>query len=185
MNQEVSYQDVMIDIETLSIRPNAVVASIGFCHFSAREGAIYSQEHIRLDIDVQINDRRHVDPKTLKWWLKQPFSTINETFFGLTSPVDGIRALDCVPFVAANRKRFKARYWAKSPQFDAIILEDLAAQYGVTVPWRYDELRDARTIYELGGVDVRQFFDGTAAHNAVNDAIAQAKAVSMAFRSLA
>jgi hypothetical protein len=64
--------DIMLDLETLSTRPDATILTFGACKFSP-----YNQEDItqgiyfRVSVDEQIALGRHVDDNTVEWWGRQ------------------------------------------------------------------------------------------------------------------
>ena len=59
-----------IDCETLSLRPNAVVVSIGWCLFEF-DGTINAAGVIYPSMDEQLALGRDVDISTVQWWMKQ------------------------------------------------------------------------------------------------------------------
>ena len=64
--------DIMLDLETLSTKPDATVLTFGACKFNP-----YKQEDIdkgiyfRINVDEQITLGRDVDDSTVEWWGKQ------------------------------------------------------------------------------------------------------------------
>ena len=62
----------MLDLETLSTKPDATVLTFGACKFNP-----YKQEDIdkgiyfRINVDEQITLGRDVDDSTVEWWGKQ------------------------------------------------------------------------------------------------------------------
>lgn len=79
--------------------------------------------------------------------------------------------------------------WGNGASFDCVILRNSYSLTGQPVPWQWWNDRDVRTIVELGkviGFDPKRDmpFKGTR-HNALDDAIHQAKYVSAIWKKLA
>ena len=72
--------------------------------------------------------------------------------------------------------------WANSPKFDAAMLEAAYDAVDESVPWDFHQLRDVRTVRALpGAVELEQ--DGVE-HDALDDAVHQARAVAATLRAL-
>jgi inhibitor of KinA sporulation pathway (predicted exonuclease) len=54
----------------------------------------------------------------------------------------------------------------------------------IPCPFRYNQPRDTRTIYDLAGIDVGEYRSAGTHHNALDDAAAQARAVQAAVKAL-
>ena len=62
----------MIDLETLSTRPDATVLTVGAIKFDPYTNEEpHSGLYLRLNVDEQSELDRHVDDNTLEWWSKQ------------------------------------------------------------------------------------------------------------------
>jgi len=136
--------DLMIDIETLDVRPTSTILTIGaqgFDPFSSKftEATYYK----RLSIDSQ--EDRTVDDGTVEWWGKQAADAQEEALGDGDDRVDIKTALEELSKLAWKHKRI----WANGTTFDMVILEDAMAQYGINVPWKYWQVMDARTIYKI------------------------------------
>lgn len=156
----------MIDLETASKRPDAVILSIACVKFDPRA-----------PIDTNVPDEyvfsfnvkpeqpgRHLDADTVAWWLTSaPDHARRVAWSGSVSLKYVLQRL--VDFLGP-----KPIVWAQGAAFDIPILEDAFAQADVRVPWAYYDVRDTRTVYDLAGDDRRlQDVD----HEAVLDAIKQ------------
>jgi hypothetical protein len=72
-------------------------------------------------------------------------------------------------------------FWAHGSLFDIAILEDLYRQIEKPVPWQYWQIRDTRTIFDLGwDPDMPQ----ASKHDALQDAIRQAAGVQNIYSKL-
>lgn len=135
------------------------------------------------------------EPETIQWWSEQS----PEAQAAFTNPVDMRDALiqfaiwvESVSELGPPVPRYPdavaegVRLWANDPQFDISILEVAYQVVQLPYPWHYRAPRSFRTVVELSGMtseDKRQFDTGTA-HNALDDAISQAKIVCEAYKRL-
>ena len=183
--------NVMIDIETLSLKPNAAVISIGVAAFSIEEGVTDSSEW-KLKLS---NVYGHIDPDTVDWWMHQSDAAREDTFGGTLRHSPFSAATGLRDFLAAHGGK-DALIWANSPSFDLVILRNWwenmpAGRAHPTIgdtPWpvSYRNERDFRTLVNLAldlDIDVSDCWLDTA-HSAVGDACNQARAVAKIMRHL-
>ncbi|MFL9499209.1 3'-5' exonuclease [Rhodopseudomonas palustris] len=173
--------DVMIDIETLSTHPfNAVVLSIGAVDFQLGAGGKPGEPLIGerfsaiLDIRSQLIAGRVVDRDTQKWWRERCSSAAQDVWvrpdrMAITHPMAALREL-AIFLGNVDAKRI----WAHGAVFDIGNLESLCREYEVPVPWRYDAIRDCRTIVrELPPLLSNQDSGERITHVDVDDCISQ------------
>ena len=169
--------DIMLDLETLSTKPDATVLTFGACKFNP-----YKQEDIdkgiyfRINVDQQITLGRDVDDSTVEWWGKQA-EDVREEALG-----DGDRITLEQFTKELNRFIVGAKnIWAQGPVFDIVILENLYRQLGLPCPWQFWQIRDSRTLLSTHG-DPREK-NKVGLHNALEDAVSQAQAVQHVFNA--
>lgn len=160
----------MLDLETLGTKPGCVVLSIGACAFDPVTGTIGDTFYEKLSWK---NQSLKIEPGTLEWWLDQDPAVFREARSGDTPLFDA-----AVRFKSWCDDRQFTHYWAHSPSFDCAVWEAAAG----IVPWRYNNQLCTRTIYQAAGITPAR--DPTTHHNALQDAIAQAKAVCAAYAKL-
>lgn len=171
--------DVMLDIETFSTKPNAVILTFGAVKFDPYSDSDPSDAmYVKLNVDDQIVMNRDVDENTLEWWSKQDPEVYEEA----TSEDDRIELID---FTKQLNKFLvgSSKIWAQGAVFDITIIENLYNQLGVPAPWAYWQIKDSRTIFDTFN-DPRKEFLSNNAHNALADAYAQAKAIQKVFGEL-
>ena len=137
--------DVMLDIETLSTRPNALVLSIGAVRFSCATDPIFDTQFFAVpSLMEQIMAGRHVDQKTQEFWQKQPLSA-SDHWNGPNVAYKGVREalVGLAEFVTDA-----PRVWANGIVFDIGIMESLYRANNMEPPWKYNAPRDARTFYD-------------------------------------
>ena len=168
----------MIDLETLSTRPDATILTVGAIKFDPfTNDEPHSGLYLRLNVDEQSELDRHVDDNTLEWWSKQD-ATIKDEALGdevRTTLLEFIKQLNkfCVGL---------DELWCQGPLFDYAILQNLYAQLGQPVPWNYWQIRDSRTLFNMLPKDPRKDVQMDL-HNALADCYFQAKSVQKAYKN--
>ena len=168
----------MLDLETLSTRPDSVILTIGAIKFNPWDDDMEVENGLynRVNVDEQLNLGRHVLESTVEWWGKQP-EEVREDALGESDRV----SLD---EMCANLNRFLVgveNIWCQGPAFDIVILENLYRQLSKPTPWQYWQIRDSRTLFGVHG-DPREK-DRKAAHNALMDCYYQALGVQQIYKS--
>lgn len=167
----------MIDLETLSTRPDAVILSLGAIKFNP-----YTQDdphdplYFKVDVDSQTSMGRHVMEDTLDWWTKQP-EHIREDALGEDDRMDLNYTVNAINKWAVGVDIF----WCQGPLFDYAILQNLYAQLNRPAPWQYWAIRDSRTLFSLYRETGIPKVD---AHNALADCDYQAKKVQRYYKKL-
>jgi hypothetical protein len=168
----------MIDLETLSVNPDAVVLTIGAIKFDPHSDQLpHDPLYFKVDVDAQTALGRHVDESTLDWWSKQP-KEIAEEALGEKDRVsldDTVKKLNrwCVGIDV---------YWCQGPLFDYAILQNFYKNLNVPCPWNYWQVRDSRTLFNLLPPDPAEKREEK--HNALADCDYQARKVQRYYREL-
>lgn len=165
-------KNVMVDLETLSTRPNAAIVSIGAVFFDKDEGLGEEFECV-LDLDYQVKELgRHIAPGTVKWWLDQ---TADAKAVFKRPTVGVYQALDYFAmFLGGPVKSIDVKVWGNGASFDNVILGSLYEDAGVAQPWQFWNDRCFRTLKSEARSIMPPQFKGTA-HNALADAKHQAE----------
>jgi hypothetical protein len=166
----------MIDLETMAVTPRATILTIGAIQFDPYSDRFFDHLYLRVSIDDQDRLGREVDPGTLDWWAKQDPAIMEEAFspenrVPLTDAIDQLHKLcwNCSTF------------WSHGSVFDIIIIEDVYRQLNRAYPWNFWQIRDTRTVFDLG---VDPEMPQESKHDALQDAIRQAVGVQNVFRKL-
>ena len=169
--------DIVLDIETLSTRPDAVILTIGAVKFSPYGDDIDESNgfYTRMDVNQQIAMGRHVSEDTLQWWGKQAAEVREEALCetGRESVEDSLAGLN--RFLVGSQN-----IWVQGPVFDIATLENLYRQILSPPPWHFWNIRDSRTLFGIHG-DPRDK-NHQHAHNAMVDCIIQGKAIQRVYR---
>ena len=172
--------DVMIDMETLDVLPTATVLTIGAVKFDPFGDDVNEPNcdkfYVKVDVDSCDRLGCTVSPDTVEWWAKQSQEAQEEAF----SP-DGR-----VPIEEAMNQLYKfcwgaKRVWSHGAGFDVVICEYLFRKMGKATPWSFWEVRDTRTIFDLG-IDPQR--PPVLKHHALEDAWNQAVGVQNVFKTL-
>ena len=156
----------MVDIETLSTRITARIMQVAVVVFNAQ--GIIDQKMWMLDQARQPS--RHVDIGTLLFWL----NTNPERLRQLISP-GGVGVEDFHSELVAMRDKYSPEgWWAHSPSFDLVLLEDLFKLCKLTSPWAFRQALDTRTLSYLADAKMIKA-DPKEQHDALSDALAQAR----------
>lgn len=177
----------MLDIETLGTKPDAVVLSIGLVEFNPydlQDPFEYIKSiYYELEIQSQLNvHNRSIDLNTLSFWMNKDPEFLNGIINQSRSSMRGSE--NALKMISLELDKLDI-IWCKGPAFDTVILENLFNQYDMPAPWAYYNVRDVRTMYDVGellGVDLPDF-EGRK-HNALDDAIHQARCVNAVCRAL-
>ena len=167
----------MIDLETLSTTPDAVILTVGGVKFDpTTQMQPYNHLYFRLDVDSQTAMGRNVQQNTLDWWAKQP-TEIAEEALGEKDRISIEDACQKINKFGVGVDVF----WCQGPLFDYAILQNLYAQLGKPLPWAYWQIRDSRTLFSLVP---RETEKRQGLHNALEDCKFQAKKVQKVYRQL-
>ena len=167
---------LMVDLETMAVSPNAVVLTLGAVHFNPWGNGYGEKLYMRINIDDQDKFGREVDPNTLEWWSKQD-PVVMEEAFSDDNRVSLVEAVDRFHKFAWGCDAF----WSHGATFDLVIIESIYKQLGKPLPWQFWQLRDTRTIFDLG-FDPDMPKGGK--HDALQDAIRQAVGVQNVYTKL-
>lgn len=173
---------VMIDLETLSTSPEAAVIAIGLVLFD--ESQIIAKTEILIRPTLAIGDR---DEKTVDWWYSQDKAVFDKMMSGTSTPWGAVAKFIETWETWCNAYSLDLDLWANPPSFDIVILRFLFHKVGQPFPVHFSKERDFRTMKALAlqqDIDFSEPYKTITAHDAVSDAIAQAKALQIIMRKL-
>lgn len=170
--------DISIDLETLDVVPTAHILAIGAAKFDIETGEIIDKFYRVMPMTPQLG--RSISPDTVGWWMKQSEEARNAITNGVW--IDLLVSLNSLrTFVGSDNN-----VWGNGATFDISILENA---YSFDIPWNFYQVRDMRTIVALAEEISNAFdkhtvpFEGEK-HNAIADAIHQAKVISASYKAL-
>jgi hypothetical protein len=167
---------LMIDFETLDTTPTAVVLSLGGVFFNKNN--IISTFYCEFDVESQMRNRRTISADTIMWWLNQTTGRKFTPDKGKTFDVSLNEFLAWLQKCKMDNLGFD-NVWANDPDFDCAILENLInSLHGPNViPYPFWQKRSMRTFIEYVGKGKKVQRTQVQQHNALVDAIDQARYV--------
>lgn len=179
--------EVMVDIETLSTAPNAIILSIGACKFNPQ--TLSSSDALAVDTFYRNICRKdsehyglHRDPSTVEWWSQQSQDAQDQLLDDQRPLKDTL--LEFMQWVHEEPRA--ARCWGNSPSFDMVIMNEAYKATAIgSFPIPFWEWRDVRTIKDAAfpNGEVPEFRMGTH-HGALDDSLSQARLVQFCYHQL-
>ena len=172
--------DIMIDLETLDVLPSATILTIGAVKFDpfGEEANDPKMEKFYLKVDIDSCDRigASVSTATLDWWANQ----------SAAAQADAFDPSNRIPIEEAMTKLYKfcwggKRVWSHGAGFDVTILEWYFRKIEKAIPWSFWEVRDTRTIFDIG---INPNRPPVLKHHALEDAWNQAVGVQNVYKKL-
>tara|TARA_B100001094_G_C18156547_1_gene786789 strand:- start:389 stop:955 length:567 start_codon:yes stop_codon:yes gene_type:complete len=177
-------EDVMIDLETLSVKPNAVILTIGAAKFN-RNGPEKPLEELntfykRIQIQSCLSVGLQTCKETVKWWTTQDKEARLEAFDGddripLKQMLD-----DFTSWFGTNKN---TKIWSHGDDFDCVILASAFRAFGMEPPWKFWNTRDTRTLFDLANFSLKSI-PNTKLHHALYDTYAQILGVQICIQEL-
>lgn len=178
MKSKLKMNNIMLDLETLDTTPTSVILSIGAVKFDRDD--LGEKFYAVLDIDQQLRAGRTISGSTLAWWVRQDEKA--RQVFSPDRKYDVDRALrEFEDFVGTD----DCKVWGNGAVFDNVILAHAYSYIGADKPWKYSNDRCYRTVLaefkdRFPTAELKK--DYGVAHNALDDAIAQALTLQQVWR---
>ena len=157
---------VMVDLETLSTKPDAVILSIGAVNVDNLTQSFYQVVDPRTCAEVGCR----MDVDTVMWWMQQS----NEAREAVVQEGDELEHVLTRFAEWIDSLGGITEIWSNGADFDIPILINLFGACGIEVPWKFYQHRCFRTAKENFNWVGKPKFEGDK-HNALSDAIHQAK----------
>jgi hypothetical protein len=180
------YTDIVIDLETWSLRPTAAIRSIGAVAFNIAQPRDIPFRYAAFYTNIY-DPFGHRDLSTEQWWARQGAeaqAAFNQTKFDL---YEGLERF--VEHITAFADKDTVRVWSNGAGFDLPILRSacghLKDRLGIAIelPWSYKNERDTRTLYWLAGGVPYGHMSGVK-HHALDDALYEAARLNNAWHKL-
>lgn len=172
--------DIMIDLETLDVLPSATILTIGAVKFDpfGQDVSEPEMEKFYVKVDIDSCDRLGctVSQATLEWWGNQSQAAQDEAF-DPNGRIDIVDAMNRLYKFCWGAKRV----WSHGAGFDIIICENLFRKMGKAIPWQFWEVRDTRTLFDIG---INPNRPPVLKHHALEDAWNQAVGVQNVYRTI-
>lgn len=187
--------DIMVDLETLGKKPGCAITAIGAVTFDRYQGRLGDTFYRVIDPVSSQNKGFTIDADTMIWWMNQSeearriYKKVDGNFIEHVSiVVDALNAFTAYCQTVNSKRR---SIWGNGATFDISILEAAYDIMAVKMGWHYRDVRDVRTIVDSCPKILRdkiideckENFKGVK-HNALDDAIYQAKYTSRIFQHM-
>lgn len=167
---------IMLDLETLSTKNDAMIVSIGAVAFDT--------EMRRIDPDnfysaIKLESATgHISTDTVRWWMAQS-DEARAVFSAQETTSEALALLDFDAWIRAVipvESQESVTVWSNGASFDCVVLRNAYERNGYIPPWKWYNDRCYRTYMRT----FEHHLDGTAvqcgvAHNALDDAQYQAE----------
>ncbi len=168
----------MIDLETMGVNPNAALVQVGCVLFNSRTGKLGQQYSVDVDLESSLALGGKIDKATVEWWTAQggwsPFAKV----YHIVDVLDNLA-------IFLNKFPTLERFWSQGATFDIAILERYYHALRRDPPWKYNQSRDTRTVYDFARQRGWDKPEGTAPeHEAIYDCIQQITCLMSAFEYL-
>jgi hypothetical protein len=177
----------MFDLETLGTSFDTMILTIAAIQFDPKTSIIRETFYEKIDIDSykSYSDSFSFDGSTLSWWMLKPTEEARlEAFGGVRKPLKEvieklqkwIKDFSLCPIV-----------WSHGSIFDIAILSHTFKVLNVEVPWKFYDIRDTRTLYNIGNVNLKNIITKYSYpdHHAVGDCLKQIEGVKLALMDIA
>lgn len=170
--------DVLIDLETFGIGPDAVICSLGAVRFDPLGEGIKETFYLPVDPQSCIDVGMTVTGGTILWWLRQEEAARHAIAKVMAHyPIK-------VALEAFWRWYGDAKHvWGKGASFDPVIMTSAFNLTGIPCPWSFRDIRCVRTLEDLAGIGKEAVSVGTV-HNALDDATSHALNVQKAYATI-
>jgi hypothetical protein len=158
---------VMLDLETLGTKADAVILSIGAVKFDLETGKMDDDGfYASVSVDSNLALGRKISENTLIWWMNQ--SKKAQAVFHEPKQTLETALLSMIEWLGHNKRCI----WSNGADFDIPMLAHAYDQLGHEPPWEYWNSRCVRTYKSLpAAASVPKPVND---HNALRDAVNQA-----------
>jgi len=165
---------IMLDLETMGFKGDAAIISIGAIAFDPENDTLGESFYVNVDLSSCIESGLTVDGATIEWWIQQSDEAKAMLF------KDAVELEEALTKFTDYILQFRnVKVWGNGLGFDNVIIKNAYKAVGKERPWNDFQDRDMRTM-----IDITKSIFGSqpkvkkgVAHNALDDAIFQAKTI--------
>lgn len=169
--------NVMLDLETLGKSAGCAILSIGTTVFDPRGDGHGDKFYLNVDRNDCLRHGLTSDPSTVAWWAEQSQAAQDHLLHDQRPLFDSLLIfLQWWGMVGGEK------VWCQGATFDAPVMQTAFEAVGLAAPWKFWNVRDTRTVYDIQGFNPYSVQRVGTYHNALDDAIHQVKCVQTAMR---
>lgn len=139
-----TYDDLMVDIETMGTSNDAALVSVAAVFFNLQTEAIGPSFCQNINLITSCRHGGVIEPSTCLWWMRQSERARSTVFNAALDVRDVLRELAI--WIGNNGDLKTVRPWGNSNRFDLGILESAYKRVHMPVPWFWSNERDFRTV---------------------------------------
>ena len=178
---------LMVDVEAAGKSTQSALVSIGAVFFDPATGDLMESFYIPIKLSSSQYYGGQIDGSTVEWWMKQDDAARavfqDENKKPLKEAMTKFRQ-----FIIKHSEAGQVYVWGNGPSYDNAILATAFHSTWIDQPWSFSKDTCVRTMVMLGrqlGIDPKYDLPrNDVAHNALDDAIHQAKYVSTIWQKL-
>lgn len=172
-SEQLNFEHVMVDLETLGRRAGCAILSIGAVAFDPGTKQLGPKFYTVIHRPSNYPFGLHEDPETLGWWSKQSGQAQQVLHDSMTTAKSQPLSVALVAFNAFMEQfgKGKVKLWGNGADFDNAILVNCFANTNIEPCWKFWNHRCYRTLKSFTKTKPARL--GTY-HNALDDAITQA-----------
>lgn len=171
---------IMLDIETLGKKPGCIILSIGAVEFNPFSDYVDMDFYEKINVFDSLMKGFSIDSDTLEWWKTQSDSAHGEFLQDKQSTCFTALENFAEYFICSEG----GQVWCQGATFDVPILEEYFLRVNPGVPWKFWNVRDTRTVYDICKFDVNSIVREGTYHNALADAKHQVRCVQGALKNV-
>lgn len=172
-------KDVMFDLETWGTRAGCAIRSIGAVLFDPYSQMLGAKFYVNVERQSCVDSGMHVDPGTEAWWSRQSQAAQDALMKDQKPIEDAITRFN--QWFRVNGGEF---VWSQGANFDEPIYTEACRLIGKKPPWKFYNTRCTRTAYGISDFNVFTMKRQGTYHNALDDAIHQARCVQASYAKL-
>lgn len=159
---------VMLDIETLDVRPSSHILQVSAIAFDSTK---HKEASFSMNVDYEDVERKYPNKfttgeKTLKFWERQP-RELWEDIRSNKRPLDEVLKGFSEFYKTVKEKGYR-KIWCHC-DFDIPILKHAYDVCGIMVPWNFKDRLDIRTIVLAAGINLDVYDWKKKTHNSLDD----------------
>ena len=169
---------VMLDLETMGLRPNAAIVSLGAAHFDAEN--VLHTFHTPISLQSCLDNGLVTDQSTVDWWMKQSAEARSSW-----QRDDAPTLSDALSQFGAWLREFATLKtmvpWSNGADFDIVLMSSAHRALGADAPWMYYNQRCYRTVRNM--FPVAEMPRQGVHHNALDDALHQVRVLQLILKT--
>lgn len=187
---------LVVDIETLSTEPNAVVLALAIVPFTFEDHTYFSTLltqglMVKFKVEEQVKvHRRHIEESTVSWWKEQQKKIRDIIVKPSPSDVtirDGLSEFNQFVLGISGFSKEKSYVWSRGNDFDFPIIKTLFRDANISLPYNHWKIRDVRTAIDImagtdnGKYTVKYGGEGFMEHHPLHDSAMDAARLNELF----